>query len=111
MELETVWSGSTWRTYPQPEVATSHDGPRVTYTGTAPPTWNGRELVYAVLSNGGWHSVKGVIQRTGLSDRQVRMHLMHGARDGRLERMDGAPVRPGLRPVFLYRRKQAAEAA
>ena len=112
MELETVWSGNTWRTYPPPTLAppTAHAAV-ARRMGTARDTYSGRTLVYAVLDSGGWHSVKGVIARTGLSDRQVRMHLMFGARDGRLDRMNGAPVRPGLRPVFLYRRRQIQEQA
>lgn len=114
MELETVWCGSTWRSYPQPEVAprTYYGKPeRDSQAGAAQLRYSAREMVYAVLANGGWHSVNGIIARTGLSDRRVRHVLMTGAQDGTLERMDGAPVRPGLRPVFLYRRRQAAEAA
>lgn len=113
-EFYTVWSGNTWREYPQPEVAapTYYGKPeRASQAGAAQQRYSAQELVYAVLANGGWHSVNGMIARTGLSDRRVRFVLMTGARDGTLERMDGAPVRPGLRPVFLYRRKQAAEAA
>lgn len=112
MDYETVWSGNTWRSYPQPTVATTTG---VVYTGERIDErlqqYSGRQLVFACLDNGGWHSVKGVIHRTGLSDRQVRMHLINGAKDGVLERMDGAPARQGLRPIFLYRRRQGAEQA
>ena len=62
-EYETVWHGAAWRDAPQPVLATA-DTPRRRYT-TTQPTWTGRELVYAVLESGGWHSVKGVIARTG----------------------------------------------
>jgi len=121
MELEVCWSGNSWRQYPQPEIAPPTyygklecDGTRVvraSQAGAAEARWTARELVYAVLSNGGWHSVKGVCHRTGLSDRRVRSVLMHGALDGKLERMDGQPARVGLRPIFLYRRRPTTEVA
>lgn len=114
MELETVWSGNSWRTYPQPEIAspTYYGKPeRASQCGAAQLRYSAREMIFAVLSNGGWHSVNGTIARTGLSDRRARFVLMTGARDGTLERMDQAPARLGLRPTYLYRRAQAAEAA
>ena len=114
--LVTVWSGAI-------ETAAAKAcqrlplfvayGPAIRHSqaGAAMQRYSGREMVYACLSHGGWHSTNGLIARTGLSDRRVRFVLRSGVEDGTLERMDGAPVRQGLRPVFLYRRKQTAEAA
>lgn len=108
-EFETVWSGNTWRTYPQPEVAapTYYGKPeRASQCGAAQLRYSAREMVLAVLSSGGWYSVNGMRARTGLSDRRVRFVLMTGARDGLLTRIDQAPARAGLRPTYLYRRVQ-----
>lgn len=117
MELVTVWSGALETAAIKAQQILSGPTyygkpvPRASQVGAAEARWTARELVYAVLANGGWHSVKGMCFRTGLSDRRVRSVLMNGAMDGRLERMDGAPARVGLRPIFLYRRRQVAEQA
>ena len=108
-EFKTVWSGDTWRTYPQPEMAapTYYGKPeRASQCGAAQLRYSSREMVLAVLSSGGWYSVNGMRARTGLSDRRVRLVLATGARDGLLTRMDQAPARAGLRPTYLYRRVQ-----
>jgi len=105
MELVTVWSGDSWRQYPQPVVAepSSAKGGRESQAGAALARYSAREMVYACVDTC-FHSVNGVRARTGLSDRRVRFVLMTGAMDGTLERIEQAPARPGLRPTYLYRR-------
>ena len=111
-ELVTVWSGNTWRTYPAPTMATPTyygKAERANQAGAAVTRYSAREMIVAVLSNGGWHSILSTMARTGLSDRRVRFVLTSGTRDGVFERMVGQPVRKQCpTPMFLYRRVQAA---
>lgn len=111
-EYVTVWSGASWRQYPQPTIAEASDASteRATQAGAAMQRYSARELVYACVAEC-FHSVNGVMARTGLSDRRVRTILMHGAEDGTLERIAQAGARKGLRPRYLYRRRQASEVA
>jgi len=111
-QFETVWSGNTWRTYPAPAIATPTyygKAERANQAGAALTRHSAREMVFAVLSNGGWHSVLGTMARTGLSDRRVRFVLTTAAKDGILERMTGVPTRKQCpTPMFLYRRTNGA---
>ena len=99
-EYETVWSGATWRTYPQPEIAQREA--RILTPDDRMRQGEGRALVAACIAKGGWCSVKTIRRRTGLSDRQVRTHLRIGAEKGRWVRAEVPSPKKGLSPLYLY---------
>lgn len=107
-QYETVWTGATWRAFPQPAIA-----PQRVRTGLRVDErmqrYSSRELVLACVATC-YGSVAAVSHRTGLSDRRVRQILRSAYEDGLLERVQNVPKKSWYRPEFLYRQKREAAA-
>ena len=107
-QYETVWTGATWRSFPQPAIA-----PQCVRTGLRADErmqrYSSRELVLACVATC-YGSVAAVSHRTGLSDRRVRQILRFAYEDGLLERVQNVPKKSWYRPEFLYRQKREAAA-
>ena len=107
-QYETVWTGATWRAFPQPAIA-----PQCVRTGLRADErmqrYSSRELVLACVATC-YGSVAAVSHRTGLSDRRVRQILRFAYEDGLLERVQNVPKKSWYRPEFLYRQKREAAA-
>lgn len=105
-QYETVWTGATWRAFPQPAIASQR-----VRTGLRADErmqwWSSRELVLACVATC-YGSVAAVSHRTGLSDRRVRQILRSAYEDGILERVQNVPKKSWYRPEFLYRQKREA---
>lgn len=105
-QYETVWTGATWRSFPQPAIA-----PQCVRTGLRADErmqrYSSRELVLACVATC-YGSVAAVSHRTGLSDRRVRQILRFAYEGGLLERVQNVPKKSWYRPEFLYRQKRDA---
>ena len=107
-EFTTVWSGNTWRTYPQPELGTTamvRTDPRQKET-----TISGRKLVAAVNRQvvrasftDEWQSVRTLARFAGMTVQGVRRHLREAINDGVAECRVIKAVRSWGRSESQYR--------
>ena len=108
-QLVPVWSGSTWRDYPQPVVATSPVGRPCIMQGIHPRARVGlqnRAEVRACLTEV-WISQGSLADATGLSVASVRTHLRDALKDGFAEmRESRSATRQNGEAVCVYRRRQ-----
>ena len=124
MELETVWTGSTWRSYPQPVIGSlRHAAERPSDElrlgcGGKPTTVHGRALVAAANQarvfasfTDDWQSANQLADRVAMTVQGVRRHL----RSALTERVAEVKVMPSARAfgpsVRLYRRVRPAQEA
>lgn len=109
-ELETVWSGNTWRSFPPPTLAER------TTIASAPSSsvhrvLTGKENQAKVLACLGdeWMGPRQIADATGLSVTAIRWHLRDAIQAGVVESVErrGATRQRG-EGVVWYRRKAAA---
>jgi len=105
MSLETVWSGSTWRSFPAPIMAATEDAIREV-DGYSEATI---ARVLEVLTSR-YQPVGQIRQQARIADCTVRRILRRLVARGVLEAIE-QPLKRGGLPRKLYRRTQKQEAA
>ena len=98
-ELEPVWSGATWRTFPAPVVAPH----------AARPAFEATHQIGRVLAalHDDWQSRDAVRERAEIDGRRVRECLAKLVEDGLAERQSvRTKGRAGQAPHFYRRRRQ-----
>ena len=115
MELETVWSGSTWRTYPQPIVAE----PRKLGLFPDKPTRNEGRATVAAMNRAKvrtaftweWQTANQLAARANMTVQGVRRHLKEALADGIAEYTVVTSTRARGRSERHFRRRRVSEEA
>lgn len=107
MELETVWSGSTWRQFPAP----IGNLPDTTASGRTEAKMRGEihDALCAAMTES-YQTVAAIQERAGVSEVSARKFLARMTRRGVLERITQKNPRGGC-PIGLYRRRQRQQEA
>jgi hypothetical protein len=114
IEYEPIWSGSTWRSFPAPVLATAIPRPVAAPVRKLPHykqriAARNRERVRALLGEE-WISARDVQASVKLTLQALRSHLREAVADGYAERKDQlTSVRQSGEVICWYRRRQGQE--
>jgi hypothetical protein len=120
VDLEPIWTGSTWRSFPQPQMATRSPMPEQHWACPRPSgrpsasavsrgqyATNKRPLVLAACDEAEWRSVLDIMARTGIAYHNVARHMTYLWRAQAVDRVRAPQLKAGAWS-WLYRKRQAA---
>jgi hypothetical protein len=106
IELEPVWTGATWRSFPQPQIA---DGTLVASSAITRPERvtrvNNQQAQVLAVIGAQWVTVKDITRMSGLPPKAVAEYVRRGVQRGILDRVRESQGRRTGGARWVYRRR------